>query len=285
MPIEPKNFDPTASTVRHANPLHTNPIRKQFTIVEIAVVTAQNHGTDNITKNNSQSPVIVIRKIASVSSIPPSNVASAKRIRGIDIEKRIWGIVLRNQFKSRFVFDDNTPEPLNVSSKMRRIIDPIACRRRPRTIRIRTKPGSIVTVRSCGTKASKRSQDRKACSLNITHKRRPVLKRSIEFRASKWSQFESTAKLSRFFGIPQNAENINHHIPQIVIDLRIRPRLLQQDRSSTTERLDINPMIGKVRNHPLCQLPFSPVISQCRTQSHPHMPDTVIWKDKGNGAR
>ena len=73
-------------------------------------------------------------------------------------------------------------------------------------------------------------------------------------------------QLDESFGlarVPQHAEEIGDVVVQVIVDLGICPRLLQQHASRAAEWLDVAAVRGEVLKHPGRQPELGAVIAQC----------------------
>src|SRR3546814_15869947 len=81
----------------------------------------------------------------------------------------------------------------------------------------------------------------------------------LEFGARKGRALEKPNQLFRILWLFDYAEELDHVLVEVVVELRFRRRLLQHHRGAAAERLDIGHMPGEEGDHPSGEPPLSPV--------------------------
>jgi hypothetical protein len=82
----------------------------------------------------------------------------------------------------------------------------------------------------------------------------------VKLSSSKWRQAQGLDQARRFCLIPQHAEQIDHNIVEIVVDLGIDALFAEQHGASAAERLHVNAVLWKMiedegREFPLTAMP------------------------------
>src|SRR3546814_11153226 len=116
------------------------------------------------------------------------------------------------------------------------------------------------------------SSDVCSSDLEAAHDRPPhcldvILRRLIgqlEFGARKGRALEKPNQLFRLLWILDDAEELDHGLVEVVVELRFRRRLLQHHRGAAAERLDIGHMPGEEGDHPRGEPPLSPATTHAK---------------------
>src|SRR3546814_12916369 len=87
----------------------------------------------------------------------------------------------------------------------------------------------------------------------------------LEFGARKGCALEKPNQLFRLLWILDDAEELDHGLVEVVVELRFRRRLLQHHRGAAAERLDIGHIPGDEAAHPRYEPPLSPVTANYRS--------------------
>src|SRR3546814_10756105 len=142
-------------------------------------------------------------------------------------------------------------------------------RRPPRSTRTDTLfPYTTLFRSAIGAEAHEAAHDRPPHCLDVILRR---LIGQLEFGARKGRALEKPNQLFRLLWILDDAEELDHGLVEVVVELRFRRRLLQHHRGAAAERLDIGHMPGEEGDHPSGEPPLSPVPANDRALAmRPH---------------
>ncbi len=82
------------------------------------------------------------------------------------------------------------------------------------------------------------------------------LQRVDEFDSGKWCQPQRMNQLRGFDLIAQHAEQVDHNVIKVVVDLSVDPLFSNEHGSRAAEGFDVDSMLREILNHPRVQLPL-----------------------------
>lgn len=90
-----------------------------------------------------------------------------------------------------------------------------------------------------------------------------VLIRQVELGPRVWREVQQLDESLGLARVAQHAEEVGDVVVQVVVDLSIGTRLLEQDTGCATKGLDVAAAHGEMLEHPRCQPELGAVIAQC----------------------